>query len=314
MSWMENTKKYLKQYFGYLVIALVCSIYIARGIITIEETGKTVGQILGDGFLALFVGLFINSVFGLQGMMDGDRNEKVIATNLAHAKIVDKIAPHIDKLDEWCDKKNKEALKTARVRVLSAFGLKYEDCFDEEGVAKELPLCKLNMKSMTREERKITRDKIKCFRKACKIKLTLLTTNSLTSEGGRDYDPYYLGQTKRQYKRKTIFTDLFSKIGLAVIFGVYSAKFVKEFSWAFLIWTGIQVVLFLIMGVIKLYTNYMFVTDEYRGRVIKKIDNLTKFAGSVGCDLGNDNQTDLSGEKSAEIKKEEEKINGEEIQ
>ena len=100
MSWMENTKKYLKQYFGYLVIALVCSIYIARGIITIEETGKTVGQILGDGFLALFVGLFINSVFGLQGMMDGDRNEKVIATNLAHAKIVDKIAPHIDKLDE----------------------------------------------------------------------------------------------------------------------------------------------------------------------------------------------------------------------
>jgi hypothetical protein len=310
MGWAENTKKYIKQYIGYIVIVLACLIYIARGIITVEETGKTVMQILGDGFLALFFGLFINYVFELQGMMDGERNEKVIATNQKHAEIVEDISPNIDKLDAWCDKKNKEALKLARIRILSAHGLKYDDCFDEEGVAKPLSLCTKNLQQVQKEERKIIKDKIKGYKKACKVKLTLLTTNLLTSEGGRDYDPYYLGQTKRQYKRKTTTMDLISKLGIACIFGYYGAKFVSTFSWAFLIWTGIQVVLFLIMGVVKLYTSYMFVIDDYRARVIKKIDNLTKFKDYIQNE-NEQNTTHANTIVSLEENKEEEKLNGE---
>lgn len=309
MGWAENTKKYIKQYIGYIVIVLACLIYIARGIITVEETGKTVMQILGDGFLALFFGVFINYVFELQGMMDGERNDKVIATNQKHADIVDEISPDIDKLDDWCDKKNKEALKLARVRILSANGLKYDDCFDEEGVAKPLSSLKLDLNCSSKEERRQVKDKIKCFRKACKVKLTLLTTNSLTSEGGRDYDPYYLGQTKRQYKRKTTTMDLISKLGIACIFGYYGAKFVTSFSWAFLIWTGIQVVLFLIMGVVKLYTSYMFVVDDYRARVIKKIDNLTKFKDFIDNKKEHKETTQPETNISVEENKQEENIN-----
>lgn len=309
MGWAENTKKYIKQYIGYIVIVLACLIYIARGIITVEETGKTVMQILGDGFLALFFGVFINYVFELQGMMDGERNDKVIATNQKHADIVDEISPDIDKLDDWCDKKNKEALKLARVRILSASGLKYDDCFDEEGVAKPLSSLKLDLNCSSKEERRQVKDKIKCFRKACKVKLTLLTTNSLTSEGGRDYNPYYLGQTKRQYKRKTTTMDLISKLGIACIFGYYGAKFVTAFSWAFLIWTGIQVVLFLIMGVVKLYTSYMFVVDDYRARVIKKIDNLTKFKDFIDNKKEYKETTQPETKISVEDNKQEERIN-----
>ena len=35
--------------------------------------------------------------------------------------------------------------------------------------------------------------------------------------------------------------------------------------------------LFLVMGVIKMYQAYNFVVDEFRGRIVKKIDNLQKF-------------------------------------
>ena len=31
------------------------------------------------------------------------------------------------------------------------------------------------------------------------------------------------------------------------------------------------------MGVIKMYQAYNFVVDEFRGRIVKKIDNLQKF-------------------------------------
>lgn len=316
MSWLNNTKKYIKQYIGYIVIILACLIYIARGIITVEETGKTVMQILGDGFLALFFGVFINNVFALQGMMDAERNEKLISTNQKHAEIVDDISDNIDKLDEWCHKKNIEALKMARIRILSTAGLKYEKCFDEEGVAKPLSSLDLNFDCTSKEEKKIVKEKLKCFKKACKIKLTLLTTNSLTSEGGRDYDPYYLGETKKQHKRKEVTIDFISKFGIAVIFGVYGAKFVSSFSWAFLIWTALQVILFLIMGVVKLYTNYMFMIDDYRSRVIKKIDNLTKFKDYIGLKKSTNNgetNTVTQSETFVSVEKinKEENINGE---
>lgn len=316
MSWMETTKKYLKQYMGYIVIVLACLIYIARGIITVEETGKTILQILADGSLALFFGIFINVVFELQGMMEGDRNEKVIATNQKHADIVDEISPNIDKLDDWCDMKNKEALKHARIRMLSVHGLKYEDCFDEEGVAKTPSFIKEKSHDLSKEEKQLLKAKIRCYKKSCKIKLTLLTTNSLTSEGGREYDPYYLGQTKKQYKQKTATMDIFSKLGISVIFGIYGAKLVTSFSWAFLIWTGIQVVLFLIMGVVKLYTSYMFVVDDHRSRTIKKIDNLTKFSDYIKN--ANNNQNDDNNEMKTDVIEEkieqEEKVNGENLQ
>lgn len=306
-SMMEKTKNYLKQNLGYFVIALACIIYVARGIITISETGKTVLEILVDGALALFFGIFINIVFELQGMMSGDRDDRVLNTIRKHGDIVDSISPHIDKLDEWCEKKNKEALKLARIRMLSSHGLKYDDYFDEDGVAKEFKINTEKLESQNKETKQQEKDRIKCFKNACKIKLTLLTTNSLTSEGGRDYDPYYLGQTKKQYKTRTAMTDFISKIGVAVIFGVYGAQLVQSFSWAFLVWTAIQVVLFLIMGVVKLYTSYMFVVDDYRGRIVKKIDNLTKFQDYITNSNKEESQTKTHEEKEI---KEEENVDG----
>ena len=306
-SMMEKTKNYLKQNLGYFVIALACIIYVARGIITISETGKTVLEILVDGALALFFGIFINIVFELQGMMSGDRDDRVLNTIRKHGDIVDSISPHIDKLDEWCEKKNKEALKLARIRMLSSHGLKYDDYFDEDGVAKEFKINTEKLESQNKETRQQEKDRIRCFKNACKIKLTLLTTNSLTSEGGRDYDPYYLGQTKKQYKTRTAMTDFISKIGVAVIFGVYGAQLVQSFSWAFLVWTAIQVVLFLIMGVVKLYTSYMFVVDDYRGRIVKKIDNLTKFQDYITNSNKEENSTKTHEEKEI---KEEENVDG----
>lgn len=71
--------------------------------------------------------------------------------------------------------------------------------------------------------------------------------------------------------------DIISKIGISVIIGYYGVKLIEEFNYATLIWNTLQVGLFLIMGVIKMYQAYSFITDEFRGRIIKKIDNLQKF-------------------------------------
>ena len=109
------------------------------------------------------------------------------------------------------------------------------------------------------------------------MKLTPLSAGELTSEGGKQQDPFYFGRTKAQYEAQHSLGDLISKFGTAIIFGYYGVSLIENFDYARLIWTTLQVALFLVMGVIKMYQAYNFVVDEFRGRIVKKIDNLQKF-------------------------------------
>lgn len=277
----EKTKEFFRNNIGYMIVAVVAAIYIATSVITMGRTGKTIGEIISDGAIVLFLGVFINRIFDLQGMINGERQERVQNTVMLHGEIVTRISPHIDKLDKWCEKQNDEALKVQRTRILAGEGMKYSDYFDESGVAKNFIIDEAKLKNKLSRCDELRR--IKCYRKALRLKLTPITAGSLTSEGGRKQDPFFFGRTKSQYERQVAVKDLISKIAVACLFGYYGAELVQDFSWASLVWKVLQVGIFLIMGVIKMYQSYMFVTDEYRGRIVKKIDNLQKFENYINA-------------------------------
>jgi hypothetical protein len=128
-----KVKDFFRQNIGYFVVAAVCAVYIATALITIDKTGKTVEQIIADSAIVFCLGVFINRVFDLQGMMNGDRDEKVQTTMAVHGETVVKISPYIDKLDDWCKLKNEENLKIQRTRILATEGLRYDDYFNADG-------------------------------------------------------------------------------------------------------------------------------------------------------------------------------------
>ncbi len=276
---VERVKDFLAQNVGYFVVGLVCVIYLASAFITIGKTGKTVGEIIADGAISLALGLFINRVFDLQGMMNGDKEDKVQATYTLHNDTVVKISPYIDRLDDWCKTKNEENLKMQRTRILASEGMKYSDYFDESGAAKDFKVNKDKLKDKIL--RKDEKNRIRCFRKALRLKLTPMTAGSLTSEGGKAQDPYFFGRTKAQYETESGLQDLVCKILICCIIGYYGVDIIRNFSYANLVWKALQVGLFLIMGVIKMYVSYVFVVEEYRGRIIKKIDNLQMFQNYI---------------------------------
>lgn len=275
----DKVKDFLKQSMGYFIVAFVCIIYMLTSYLTIDKTGKTPSQIIADGAVAFFLGFFINIMLGLQGMMIGDRDDRVRMTAAEHEKAVLRISPYIDKLDEWCDLENNKNYKIQRTKILARVGLKYEDCFDKDGVAIEWKPDekKLKNKFLRIDELK----KLKAYKTAVNLKLTELSAGELTSEGGKQDDPYYFGRTKPQYETQSGLKDLISKIGTALIFGYYGVRLVEGFSYAKLIWMGLQVATFLITGLIKLYKDYNYVTGEYRGRMLKKTDNLLKFENYI---------------------------------
>ncbi len=294
----EKIKGFLKQNIGYFVVGFVSIIYIATAFIAVGRTGKTISEIIADGAIVLALGLFIARVFDLQGIINADREEKVQATYALHNETVVKISPHIDRLDDWCKIKNEENLKVQRTRILATEGMRYDDYFDENGAVKDFKVDeeKLKNKILRKDEKK----RIKCFRKALRLKLTPITAGSLTSEGGRTQDPYFFGRTKVQYETQTGAKDIIFKVLVAGIFGYYGVDLIKDFSYANLIWKALQVGMFLVMGVVEMHNSYIFVVDEYRGRIIKKIDNLQMFENYIIETKTAENKTDITEKQSEE--------------
>lgn len=272
----EKTKDFLKVNFFFFVVAIACVVYVIRGFVTIVETGKTIGEIIADGFVSALFGFFISKLLSLQGLAKGEQDPNVIKTNNLHAKTVEKISPKIYQLDEWCEMKNREALKTAQSKKLATAGVAYEDFV--KGIYRIITTD--GEKFVI--ERELPKEKLKVVKKARKISLTPLTSSALTSDGGNIVDPYYLGMEKKEYTIKRDGKQLISKIMCGVLFGFYGVKLIADFNVSNLIWTAIQVALFLIMGVISYLQAYFFIVDEYRHRIIKKIDNLEKFDNQTG--------------------------------
>lgn len=271
----EKIKDFFQRNLGYFIVTIVSIVYIATAFVQIEETGKSIPRIIADGAIVFLLGFFINRVFDLQGIMNGERDERFQASMNLHGETVVKISPFIDKLDEWCKIKNDENLRVQRTRILATEGLKYSDYFNEDGSAKDIVVDekKLANKLLRKTEKK----RIHCFNKALHLKLTPISAGELASEGTKISDPYNFGRTKEQYEKQASISDIVSKIIIAVIFGYYGVSLIKEFSYANLIWNGLQVALFFLVGVIKMYNSYIFITDEYRGRIVKKVNNLEMF-------------------------------------
>lgn len=284
----EKVKDFFRNSAGYGMIALISAGYLATAFITVERSGKSVWRILADGVVVFFIGILLNRSFELQGMLAGDREESVTAALARHSAAVEQAAPHIDVLDDWCDRKNREALRAQRVRILAERGMKYEDYFDEAGMSREF-VFQTGYRS-NRMLRRLEMRRLRGYYKALSLKLTPLTSGVLTGEGGRYDDPYYLGRSKPEYARQTGRKDVIGKIVLSLLFGYFGIAFLANPSLATLIWKTLQISVFLAVGSLRRGQSYEFVTEEFRGRIVKKTHILQLFIRDMNLSEGTEKE------------------------
>lgn len=317
----EKTKEFLSSCFGYIIVGITCVLYILTTVFVLNPTDKSIGQIIGEGILAFCMGVSINHLLSVQGILNGMKAEDTTKTMKLYSTTVEKISNKINLLGEWCHNKNSITYKRQRTKILARAGLKYGDCFYEDGTAKffvptynEKPIIKdkeklknkntrksekIRIKSLKRENKEAKKEykyKRKCYWQAVKLKLSELYPNDLTSEGGKKDDPNYLGETINSYLAINSIKDIVAKICLALVFGIYGIKLVESFSWINFIWTGFQICTFLCFGLLKMRTSYMFITNDYRGRIIKKIDNLEEFDADTINIQSNITEKEVKGE------------------
>lgn len=266
---VEKVKGFLKNYILYLAVLGISLFYIATSLIRLVGTGKTIFEIVADGITFFILGVLINMLMGLQGMMNGEREDLVIATKTRHRELVGLLIPLMTSLKRFCEVKNKQALADERRKRLSMEGFRYEWVFDEDG----LPVPLYIPDGMEKSERK----KLKRLRrKLLHLKLTPLTPEVLISDEGKTNDPYYFGRTKTEYERQSVRRDVLFKIVIATGVGFVGVRFI-EFNWAELIWTCLQSASLIGFGLLKMFQSQNFVKGEYRERIEKKVNTLLEF-------------------------------------
>lgn len=264
---------------GFILVTLVVIIYLFYGLVKLDETGKSAGQIIIDSSIAWIVGFVISRMLEYQGFLIGEKTDTVKRTKELHGKRTEEISADIDVLDDWCNEQNELALKVGRTQLLSDCGLKYDKFFRKDGtiIDENLFIAKSDINVV--EER--NKRKRKAIEKAINCKITPLSTNSLTtSYSTKKYDPYDFGLTKAEYTAKSTISSSIQKVVLGVAFGYFGIKLIEDFAWGYLIYTGIQVGVFLLLGAIVMLKAYFFVSEEQREAMIKKINNLEKFKNS----------------------------------
>lgn len=136
---MENkAKEWFVNNIIYIIVTLISAVFLFSAIFEISETGKTLEEILLNSALILVIGYVITVLLDIQGIFKGGKTKEVINIKQNHDKVVERAEPYAKDLDIFCEQENISNLRQARTRILAKAGLNYDECFNQNGSAKEV--------------------------------------------------------------------------------------------------------------------------------------------------------------------------------
>ena len=255
-----------------ITILLISFIYIIQGMFQIKHRDTTIWNILGSIGISIIVGFIIASNLRSMGIRDGRRSEIFANSMLSYAKAKEKATPEFDKLAAWCEYKNAQELEFKKKGIIQGAGLNWK-AFKLGYYDDEKNLTKLNEKQLEALEEA----------KYCKIyrinsQELLSDLPSLFSKSGSRF-----GQSQNEYLIKGNIADIFSRIIIGVVGGLYglyplfSGENIAQVI-SGIIWNMLQVIIFLAFGLLKYNQSKSFMEDEYRQtHIVQKTELLNEF-------------------------------------
>lgn len=255
---LDKTLTFFKRHIYNVLLVVISIAFLFKDIIRIEETGKSLVEIIASSFLAFAIGTTFNIILGKKGIIAGKNTPHFLETMKRYNQEIDKTDDYIEKLDEFCEKKNEQRIKTAQVKILRTERINYEDFLNK-----------------TMDEVCITKEQRKCWIKAQKVRIQYLTADNLLSETDDRYERGKKELTLNEYERSQNRSDLISKVAFALIFGYFGVTFVGNYE--NIMWGAIQIGAWLLMAISRYIQNYSYVTDVYKSKIHRKINFLIEF-------------------------------------
>lgn len=260
---------------GFIAILVVVAIYVGLGLATIQQSGKSVDEIIFESILSLTLGLLIKNLLRLQGLTFGELSESFQSTLTMYGNVITTSIPHMNKIEKFVEYKNKQAFKLVRTSILERVGLNYNELFDLDGKYIGEEIKEPVKRFFTYDYKHMSKNDIAIY-KCLTLELTTLVGDDLMAdvESNDKLDPNNMGEDKKQWSKRGIKKQFLMTAATAFIFGYYGLGFVTNPDKGELIWKLIQVGSFILFGLFDLMKGYQFMRGPYRNRIIKKANYL----------------------------------------
>ena len=267
----EYATKYIKTIAMDIIVVIVALAYVFYQMVTLEKTDLNPLVLIAQAVMGIICGIVIKVALGENGFSKGYNSTTWLEEEEKYNRACADSNEYIDeRLDNYYLYKEIEKKELYRRKNLQAVRLKYSHWFDKNGdyIGKEEEYKKL------KPYQKIV------INKCIKVKvypLNLFSEYANTSEQDTKKEV-----TDKAQRTKNVAKNTISAVVVAVI-GVY---FVPLFTWnwASLISSTMQVSMWVLFGILQLYTNYNFVVKDKVAVLRKKKEEMLIF--KKNCDKG----------------------------
>lgn len=266
-----NPVRYLKSFAMDFVVVIVALAYVLYQMVRLEQTELNPITLIAQAIIGIICGVIIKAALGENGFSKGYNSDKWASEEDKYNNACNVALPYMDRVDNYYQYEEIEIKKKYRRAQLQGVRLKYDNWFDNLGnyIGKKEDYDKLYF----RQKHVIKR----CIR----IKVYPLNLFSQYATTSEKYAHKEI--TDKAQRSKNITKNTLSATLIAIV-GVYFVPLFDTWSWASFVSSTMQVALWVLFGVLQLYTNYNFVVNEKVDLLREKKENIKRFTSN--CDKG----------------------------
>lgn len=246
------------------VVILVGIAYIFWGMVRIEKTSLSPIAVIAQAGIGVICGLVIKQALGENGFNKGYRSQIWIDSLSRYSNACNSSLDYIERVDNFYLFEEIRKKKIYRRTNLQAYQMRYSDFFDNEGYFIGTP----------EKMQKLTKKQLKTLNKCIKVKIYHLNLFSeYSNEIENDTHPEKTDKVQRaKMFRKNSAVAIFSATA-----GAYFTASLTGFNLGSMIFATVQVLLWVMTGVIQLYTNYNYVVFEKTSKLAQKCEIIVRF-------------------------------------
>lgn len=263
----ENPVRYIKSIAMDLVVVIVSFAYIFYQMITLEKTDLNPLILIAESIIGIICGIVIKQALGENGFSKGYNSQTWKEEEEKYNASCNAAIDYVERVDNFYISIEKERKEYYRRNKLQSVRLKYSNWFDKEGNYIGVDFKSDDFKKLTFRQKIVIS---KCIRVRIYV-LNLFSQYENTSEQDTRKE-----STDRTQRNKNLTKNTLSATLVAMI-GVYFLPVINGWNWASFISSTLQVSLWVLFGVLQLYTNFNYVVQERVSILKRKKELIQRF-------------------------------------
>lgn len=274
------TMRYIKTIAMDLVVILVALAYIFYQMVTLEPTDLNPLVLVAQAIVSIICGVVIKQALGENGFSRGYTSKHWNDEEKLYNDACNAALPYMDKADNFYEYEKIERKRNYRRQHLQEIRLRYNMWFDEDGnyIGTQEMYDKLDFKQK--------RVVLKCI-KVRIYPLNLFSQYTISTDQDTKKEPTIKGQRVKNTTSNTVTATVIA------IIGVYFMPMLNNWSWASFISATMQVTLWVLFGILQLYTNYNFVVQDLVSVLRRKKEEIKRFISGCVKHLYDNNPYDV---------------------